>query len=308
MTANMTNLCNLQSLILSSSYMNGDITEFFEHLPQCSHKFKELHLDNNDFTGVIPNWIGRWASLVILDLSNNQINGSVPSEIGTLTSLLTLDLSNNQITGLVPSQISKLNNLTSLELGWNNLSGVITQEILAGLPSLKTIDLSSNSLKIAVDANWLPPFSLQYAYFASCDMGPQFPTWLQSQIEMVELDISCARIFDNLPDWFVSTFSNALRMNISYNGVSGTLPTNMEAIESIGKLYINSNYLTGSIPNLPQSLRVLDISRNLLSEPSSAIKLCSSWHRGSAALLQSYYWSCSTVCMSIAIPGPLRLS
>jgi Leucine-rich repeat (LRR) protein len=136
MTANMTNLCNLQILILSSSDMNGDITEFFEHLPQCSQKLKELHLDNNDFTGVIPNWIGGWASLVILDLSNNQINGSVPSEIGALTSLLTLDLSNNQITGLVPSEISKLNNLTSLKLGWNNLSGVITQEILAGLTSL----------------------------------------------------------------------------------------------------------------------------------------------------------------------------
>ncbi|KAJ1276011.1 hypothetical protein BS78_05G181200 [Paspalum vaginatum] len=267
MTADMRNLCNLEILILSSSYMDGNITKLFERLPKCSTKLKELHLDTNDFTGVIPNWIGRWASLLVLDLSNNRITGPLPSQIGMLNRLLTLDLSNNQMIGPLPSEISMLSNLSVLYLGGNNLTGVVTHESLAGLTSLIGIYLSSNSLKIAVRPDWLPPFSLQYAYFASCEMGPQFPTWLQSQVKIVELDISCAAIFDSLPDWFGTTFSNASIVNISHNGVSGTLPTSIESMTSLGKLYLNSNQLSGPLPRFPESLQTLDISRNYLSGP-----------------------------------------
>jgi len=266
MTADMRNLCNLEILILSSSYMDGNITKLFEKLPLCnSTKLKELHLGDNDFTGSIPNLIGRWASLLVLDLSDNQITGPIPPQIGKLNGLLSLDLSNNQITGPLPSEISMLSNLTVLYFGGNNLTGVVTHESLAGLTSLIGIDLSSNSLKIAVHPDWLPPFSLQYAYFASCEMGPHFPTWLQSQVEIIELDISCASIFDNIPDWFGTTFSNASKVNISHNVVSGTIPTSIVDMKSLQSLYLNSNQLSGQLPRFPEGLHVLDISRNNLS-------------------------------------------
>lgn len=115
MTANLTNLCNLKILVFSSSNFGGTVTELFNQLPQCSpNKLQELHLDNNNFAGPIPNWIGRWDSLQILDLSNNIITGPLPSEIGMLNSLVTLDLSSNLIIGPVPSEISMLDNLTAL--------------------------------------------------------------------------------------------------------------------------------------------------------------------------------------------------
>jgi Leucine-rich repeat (LRR) protein len=109
MTANMTNLCNLESIDFSNSNFDGNTTDLFR-LPQCSpNKLKELSLGNNNFNAVLPNWIGRWTTLRFLDLSRNNLSGPVPSELGAL------------------------NNLEYLDLMDNNLDGVITQQHFAGL-------------------------------------------------------------------------------------------------------------------------------------------------------------------------------
>ena len=176
-TANMTNLCKLESIDLTYNFCYGNIRDFFQRLPQCyPSKLKELYLGFNNFSGVLPNWIGRWTTLRVLDLSGNNLSGPVPSELGAL------------------------NNLEYLDLSDNNLDGVITHQHFAGLKKLKHIDLSLNSLKIAVGPEWLPPFRLDSAYFASCQMGPLFPTWLQSQVNILELDMSNTSIFGRLPD------------------------------------------------------------------------------------------------------------
>ncbi|KAJ1276012.1 hypothetical protein BS78_05G181300 [Paspalum vaginatum] len=207
MTANMTNLRNLEIIDFSSRSIDGNIREL---LAQCSpNKLNELYLGCNNLSGVLPNWIGGWTSLLILDLSDNNIIGHVPSEIGLLNNLLTLTLRNNQFTGPVPSEIFMLGNLTDMDLSNNNLSGVITHEQLGGLKRLRNIDMSGNSFKIVVDQEWLPPFRLERAYFESCQMGPPFPTRLQSQTHILELTISKASISDRLPSWFLTTFLNA---------------------------------------------------------------------------------------------------
>ena len=290
MTENMRNLCNLEILDLHYSNLNGDIMEL---LPQCfPNKLKELYLGGNNFTGTLPDWIGRqWSSLHILELYSNrftghvpseigmlkdlhtlqlyenQFTGPLPSEIGMLNNLLILNLSNNKFSGPVPSEISMLSNLTNMDLSSNNLSGVITHEHFTGLASLRTINLSGNILKIVVDPEWLPPFKLQRATFASCQMGPLFPAWLRFQTNIDNLDISNTSIFDRLPDWFATTFSNATELYISNNGINGTLPKNLKNMTSLRILYLDSNKLTGQIFELPTNLYSLDISRNYLSGP-----------------------------------------
>ena len=105
---------------------------------------------------------------------------------------------------------------------------MITQDHFAGLKNLTSIDLSSNSLKIKVDPECMPTFRLEKAAFTSCQMGPRFPAWLQSQAGIDELFMSNTSIFDRLPDWFVTTFSKTRILQISNNGISGTLPTNLK--------------------------------------------------------------------------------
>jgi Leucine-rich repeat (LRR) protein len=91
-----------ESIDFSSSNLDGNITKLFQRLPQCyPNKLKEMHLRDNKFSGVLPNWIGRWTSLVTLDLSYNQLTGPMPSAIGTLNNLINLDLSGNNIDGVI---------------------------------------------------------------------------------------------------------------------------------------------------------------------------------------------------------------
>ena len=244
MTANMTNLCNLRILHLESSKIQGDIAELLEKIPLCSFaRLNELYLSHNNITGILPNRLDHLTSLVILDISCNKLTGPVPSEIG------------------------KFSNLTYLDLRSNNLDGVITDEHFASLRSLKTLDLSKNSLTILVNSKWLPPFCLEVAVLAFCHLGPLFPSWLKWQVNITYLDISFAGITDRLPNWFSTTFLNAYRLDVSNNGINGSLPENLEVMTTLFSLYLNSNKLTGQIRLLPEKLGVMDISRNSLSGP-----------------------------------------
>ncbi|CAL4992572.1 unnamed protein product [Urochloa decumbens] len=244
LASNLTYLCNLEILNLDqslSSYVN--IVELFKWLPHCaSSKLIELHLQSNNITGCLPPSIQKFTSLSILVLFDNKLTGPVPSEIGVLSNLTTLELSNNK------------------------LEGVVTEEHFANLNNLEYIDLSDNSLTIDVNHKWVPPFRLQRAYFRSCHMGPLFPVWMQWQGNIHNVDISSAGINDKLPNWFCTTFSKAIVLDISNNEISGTLPKCME-IMSMEQLYLSSNKLTGHIPRLPRSLISLYISNNSLSGP-----------------------------------------
>jgi Leucine-rich repeat (LRR) protein len=269
--------------------MNGEIAVLMEWLSHCAQDIlKELHLDYNNFIGALPNLIGRFTSLTLLDLSHNNLTGSIPPELGNCSSLVTLDLSNNNLTGSIPPELANCSslvtldistnqlrgtvptelgayaNLTSLVLSSNNFTSVITEEHFAGLTSLKKVDLSSNKLKVVVDKSWLAPFSLNVALFGSCQMGHVFPAWLQQQLEITKLDLSRSGLEDNIPDWFWSTFSQAIYIDISNNKLGGSLPAHFSDM-AVEQLYLSSNRLIGPVPPLPRNIYILDISNNSFS-------------------------------------------
>lgn len=288
---NMTNLCSLRILRLEFCLANGNMTELIESLPRCSsNKLQELHLASNQLTGHLPNSTGHLTSLVMLDANNNNISGPLhnfighlanletldlsrnnfkghlPSSIREFTRLRILDLSHNNLTGHVPHEIGTLTKLTKLCLNNNELDGVITEDHFAVMRRLQYVDLSYNSLKIQPSSDWKPPFRLNEAFFAACQMGPLFPAWLQWQVDIYYLDISSTGIIDRLPQWFSKAFSKYKYLNISSNQLNGSLPTNMDTM-SLNGLYLSSNKLTGQIPTLPRNLTNLDISMNFLSGP-----------------------------------------
>ncbi|XP_044365381.1 receptor-like protein EIX2 [Triticum aestivum] len=274
-SADLKNLCNLRFLYLDTTFSYGIKAQ---RLPQCSsNRLHELHLMGNQLTGTLADWMGHRTSLVILHLSLNNITGPIPEFIGQFTNLKSLHLSGNHLTGHVPSEIGFLTNLTLLDLTDNHLDGLITEEHFHGLKSLEIIivndpmiakeQLSSiNQLEIVVGSEWVPPFRLQEACLASCQMGPLFPAWLKWQVDLTYLDISSTGINDTFPDWFSSAFSKATFLDISNNRISGTLPKNMGNM-SLELLYFGSNNISGGIPQLPRNLSTLDIPRNSLSGP-----------------------------------------
>ncbi|KAL6885640.1 hypothetical protein ACP4OV_010419 [Aristida adscensionis] len=253
-------LANLSHMDLSSNHLSGHVPYEIGALTSLTY----MDLSSNKLSGTIPTEIGVLTSLTYMDLSSNNLNGTLPIEICALANLSHMDLSSNHLSGHVPYEIGALTNVTYLGLNNNNLNGSITEQHLSGLISLKHLDLSSNSLNVELDAHWFPRFRLEVALFASCQMGPLFPAWLQWQSEITRLDISRTKLEDSLPDWFWSTFSKAMYIDISRNQISGRLPAHLGNM-TVTELNISSNRLTGPIPKLPQGIVKLDFSSNSFS-------------------------------------------
>ena len=53
---------------------------------------RELHLNNNDIDGTLPDTIGDAETLEMVRLDHNDISGTIPSTIGRLRNVLQLDM------------------------------------------------------------------------------------------------------------------------------------------------------------------------------------------------------------------------
>ncbi|XP_044949710.1 receptor-like protein EIX2 [Hordeum vulgare subsp. vulgare] len=254
------NLARLTILDLDWNLLNGNIPTEIGDLTALTY----LDISRNNLTGIIPSELGKLKRLIYLNLAENKITGPIPPEVMHSTSLILLALSSNHLNGSVTTALGSLEDLVDLNLSNNDLSGWIMEEHFANLKSLKYIDLSSNNLKIVLDSDWRSPFRLQSADFASCQMGPLFPAWLQQLREIDSLVISSTGLEDKFPDWFWYTFSHATHLNISNNQIRGSLPAHLDGM-ALEELYLSSNQLTGSIPSLLTNITILDISNNNFS-------------------------------------------
>lgn len=87
--------------------------------------YTSIDLSSNNFQGDIPEVMGNFTSLYVLNLSHNGFTGHIPSSIGNLRQLESLDLSQNRLSGEIPTQLANLNFLSVLNLSFNQLVGRI---------------------------------------------------------------------------------------------------------------------------------------------------------------------------------------
>ena len=87
--------------------------------------FTSIDLSCNNFEGEIPEVLGNFTSLYVLNLSGNGFKGQIPTSIGNLRQIESLDLSRNNLSGKIPAQLAKLTFLSFLNLSFNQLVGSI---------------------------------------------------------------------------------------------------------------------------------------------------------------------------------------
>ncbi|MCO5580831.1 hypothetical protein L7F22_034704 [Adiantum nelumboides] len=110
---------------------------------------REVVLDNNAFTGTIPESFGAPKKLVTLNLASNRLQGQIPSlPARSKSKLKSIDLSRNLLTGSIPSSFSGLS-LSSLDLSHNRLNGSIPVHLGNAL-LFGVLDLGSNCADIAL--------------------------------------------------------------------------------------------------------------------------------------------------------------
>ncbi|XP_061984875.1 putative receptor-like protein kinase At3g47110 isoform X2 [Populus nigra] len=238
-------LNRLGFLSLTSNHLgsgrNSDL-DFLRSLLNATY-LEILALNDNNFGGIFPEFIGNFTWLTILFLDGNRISGSIPNGIQNLVNLEIMELWENQISGGIPPEIGHLQQLDRLRLSRNRLSGSIPSS-LGNLTSLTSLYLGQNNLQGSI------PSSL-----GLCE-------------NLLELDLSQNYLSGTIPKELVSLSALSIFMNLSHNLLNGYLPEDVGNLKNLGALDVSDNMLSGEIPTSLGScvtLEILRVQRNFLS-------------------------------------------
>ncbi|GAB4841226.1 hypothetical protein Ancab_039685 [Ancistrocladus abbreviatus] len=279
------NTSKLKKLYLSGTGFSGNIPTSIGNVSSL----KKLQFFDCKFHGSIPLSLTRLIKLTVLDLSINNFEGRIPNSIANLTQLSQLGLGRNKLIGEVPPGFANLTRLTFLELGHNELHGSIPS-FISGLENLQLIDLVGNSFSGPVEFELfvkqkelkvlqltdvvliMHPAALNNATFpqfldlhlAGCNLT-QFPKFLHNQTTLKWLELPNNQIEG---PFFLPSPSNLWSYDLSYNAMSGEIPTSICNGTSLVVLRLEQNTFTGKIPqclwNLSNSLAMLILSQNIL--------------------------------------------
>ncbi|KAJ0086079.1 hypothetical protein Patl1_06832 [Pistacia atlantica] len=215
------NLTKLKTLYMDSSGVRGEIPSTFANLKNLESVFWAFDIE---LTGRIPDFIGNWSNLKTLYLKENKrplYNGSSSSLafIRNMKSLTTLELRNNKISDSIPSYIGDYQSLVHLDLSFNNLSGQIPSPCFSIWEFANSAVIHQFCFVLFLGNNKLngilPAEKSQFLVNISCIM---------------ELTVSS-------PD--------ACR-DVSYNNLSGSLPSWIREINLQLNLVSNNFYLESS--------------------------------------------------------------
>ncbi|CAL1414493.1 unnamed protein product [Linum trigynum] len=249
-----------------------------EELSNCSF-LEVLDASNNRLSGEIPGRVFDMPELSLLDLSRNNITGSLPlgfispwiSEVylsrnrlrGTLSShgaepgnymLEVLDLSHNNLEGTIPKWIAGFPQLTYLLLNNNGFSGEVMMAFC--LEQLRLIDVSHNHLSghlaSAFTSNTSCGDRMNY-------ISPSRSLEFVSKTHLytyngVPLDLMCGMDFSSnsfvgeIPLQIGSDLIEIKVLNLSYNKLTGSIPSTLSNLQQIESLDLSNNNLSGVIP------------------------------------------------------------
>ncbi|KAK6774553.1 hypothetical protein RDI58_029792 [Solanum bulbocastanum] len=253
-------LNSLETLRLSG---NPLLKGVFPKTHRSNTLLMELDISGTGISGELPDSIGAFSSLNILNLRRCQFSGSIPDSIGNLTQITDLDLSNNHFTGHIPSTISKLKHLTLLALSDNSFPGEIPK-VFSNLQELRYLYLSNNSFIGPFPASILSLTQLYTLQLSSNSLSGPLPSNQSMLQKLSELDLSYNSLNGTIPSW---VFSLPLLSSVSlqHNRFRGLADEVIKTNPTLKELHLSNNKLSGSFPQLLANLTnlsTLDLSTN----------------------------------------------
>lgn len=254
-------LPNLVNIVMWANKISGQIPG---DLCSKNPNLEMLVLNLNALTGTIPESLSNCSKLIWVSLAGNQLVGEIPAEIGNLQNLAILQLGNNSLSGNIPLELGNCKNLIWLDLNSNKFTGEI-QSSLASQAGLITAGIVSGK---------------QFAFLRNeaGNICPGAGTLFEFQgirperLATLPFGNSCTstRIYQGTTVYTYQTNGSMMYLDLSYNLLTGKIPTALGTMEYLIVLNLGHNKLTGQIPDSFGGLKmigVLDLSHNNLTGP-----------------------------------------
>lgn len=252
----------------------------------------------NYFQGVLPAEITSLPKLKVLWAPRTTLEDKFPDDWGACRSLEMVNLGQNLLTGEIPKGLNVCKKLRFLDLSSNKLTGGLSDEL--PVPCMFVFDVSSNRLSGSIPSfrhaicESFDPSSMYSRYFAfqaanyggnltiTHNFGRNNFTGELSSVTVAPgktgmEEHSVYAFFageNNLTGRFPGVLFDkcsefkAMLVNVSSNGLSGEIPTNIhELCRSLRALDVSGNQISGIIPDSfgeLGSLVALNLSRNML--------------------------------------------
>ncbi|XP_026380196.1 probable leucine-rich repeat receptor-like protein kinase At1g35710 [Papaver somniferum] len=258
----MASLIQLTELGVSSNQLSGEIQPY---LLSNWTQLISLQLQNNSFTGTIPNEVGLLRNLNLLYMYKNKLSGPIPSEIGNLSNLIELDLSENFIDGSIPSSIINLTMLERVNFKHNRLSGMLPQQI-GNMESLIHFDVSTNTLQGELPSSITQLQNLKLFYLTTNKFTGSIPEEFGPR-SLINASFSYNNFTGKLPP-NICMGGNLVILTANKNNLDGPIPESFRNCAKLFRVRLEDNHLEGDITDafgVYPVLNFFDTSRNQLS-------------------------------------------
>ncbi|RXH72466.1 hypothetical protein DVH24_012150 [Malus domestica] len=199
----------LETLVHSKNNFHGEISSSIGNLKALVNLdiyiYIYIYISDNQLDGKVPNSLGNLCKLMVLDLSKNNFSGSVSEYLkACLGRMVLLALSDNNLSGHLSYQLGNFKNLRLLDFSSNLISeGVVSEVHFTNLTRLRDFYASENLLTLKTSSDWLPPFQLSTLFLNSWHLeSSELPAWLQTQTQLLALNMSNTTILGTIPTWF----------------------------------------------------------------------------------------------------------
>jgi len=268
-----------------TTYLNVAFNKLSGKINSVPSSLEIAEFWSNEFTGTIPNFTIN-TPLQVLKMNDNRFTGSIPQSLGSLGQLEVLSLHFNDLEGRIPD-LSRLGRLTGLFLHSNRFTGILPDlpaslhflhlysNQLSGpfplsfsrLSNLRVLDMHANPSFISI----LPWHFTQFTSLAHLALGDMslvgsIPS-LTSLTDLTVLELENNQLFGTFPN--LIRMENINRVNLANLQLEGTIPEYLGHLTRLNKLNLEGCGLTGTLPLSvleSQAIKCLQLDGNDLIE------------------------------------------